>query len=102
MKNMNMAVLHKLKTKMKQVQSEWLDELPNILWAYQTTTQRTTTQGTPFAQTFGVRPVIPTKVGVPLSRTQNFISEVNNKEIKYNLDMIEQKEGVSHNKNGKI
>ena len=86
-----MADLHKLKTKKKQVATKCLDEMANILWAFQTTTQKTTTQGTPIAQAFGVRPVIPTKVGVPLSRTQNFISEVNNKEIKYNLDMIEQK-----------
>ena len=41
-----------------------MDELPRVLWAYRTTARRSTGIP-PFAITYGMEVIIPTKIGMP-------------------------------------
>ena len=45
----------------------WPKKLPNVLWAYKTTT-RTLTKETPFRLTYGTKVVIPVEVGITNKR----------------------------------
>ena len=52
-----------IKTRLEGVKGLWPEELPNILWAYKTTT-RTATGETPFRLTFDIEAVIPVEIGL--------------------------------------
>ena len=45
-----------------------MDELPKVLWAYRTTAHRST-RISPFAITYRMEAIIPTKIGMPTIRT---------------------------------
>nr|XP_027082130.1 uncharacterized protein LOC113704425 [Coffea arabica] len=86
--NVNRTILQGLKTRLELAQSNWLDELPSVLWAYRTMSTAATHE-TPFSLTYGVEAVVPAEIGLPSPRTQNFVATTNEEELKYNLDMLE-------------
>ncbi|XP_027083501.2 uncharacterized protein [Coffea arabica] len=88
--NANRIILQGLKTRLELAQSNWLDELPSVLWAYRTTS-RTATHETPFSLTYGVEAVIHAEIGLPSPRTQNFVASSNEEELRCSLDMLEAK-----------
>ena len=51
-----------------------MEELPRVLWAYRTTARKPTGVS-PFALTYGMEAVIPTKIGLPTIRTATLDSE---------------------------
>ena len=51
-----------IKTRLELAKGAWLEELPNVLWAYRTTTRVPTREMT-FRLTFGIEAVIPVEVG---------------------------------------
>ena len=57
----NKAIVNGLKKRLEGTKCRWADELPNVLWVYQTTPRRSTGE-TPFSLTYGVEAVIPTEV----------------------------------------
>ena len=59
----NRTLLKIIKTKLDDAKGAWLEELPNVLWAYRTTA-RTSTGETPFRLTYGTEAVIPVEVGL--------------------------------------
>ena len=59
----NWTLLKIIKAWLDEVKGAWLEELPNVLWAYKTTT-RTPIGKTPFSLTYGTKAVIPVEVGV--------------------------------------
>ena len=59
----NRTLLKIIKTKLDDAKGAWPEELPNVLWAYRTTT-KTPTGDTPFKLTYGTEAIIPVKVGV--------------------------------------
>ncbi|XP_071906678.1 uncharacterized protein [Coffea arabica] len=89
-KNVNKTILHGLRTGIESVRTGWLDKLPSILWAYQTTS-RTASQKTPLALTYGVEAIIPAEIGLPSNRVQNFIAQNNEEGMRFNLDLLEQR-----------
>ena len=60
---MNRTLIKIIKAKLDDAKGAWLDELPNVLWAYRITV-RTLTGETPFRLTYGTEAVIPVEVGV--------------------------------------
>ena len=66
-----------------------MEELPHILWTYQTTPRRSTRE-TPFSITYGVEAVIPLETGFPMLRTSTFTSDGNDELLKKSLDLIEE------------
>ena len=59
----NRTLLKIIKTPLEGAKGIWLDELPRVLWAYQTTT-RTPTGETPFRLAYGTDAIIPAEIGL--------------------------------------
>ena len=74
---------------MDDVKGTWPEELPNILWAYRTTT-RTPTGETPFRFTYGTEVVIPVEVGVICTKRGALNEKGNNDKLRLNLDCLDE------------
>ena len=72
----NRTLLKIIKTKLDNAKGAWPEELPNVMWAYRTTT-RTPTGETPFRLTYGTEVVIPVEVRVTSTRREVFNEESN-------------------------
>ena len=60
----NKTLLPALKKRLDSAKEKWVEELPGVLWAYRTTTQKPTGISH-FALTYGMEVVIPTEIGLP-------------------------------------
>ena len=60
---MNRTLLKIIKVHLEGAQGAWPKELPNVLWAFRTTT-RTPIGETPFRLTYGTEAVILVEVGI--------------------------------------
>ena len=58
-----------LKKCLHSAKGKWVEELPGVLWAYKTTSQRPTRES-PFALTYVMKAIIPTEIGMPTIRTE--------------------------------
>ena len=85
----NRTLLKIIKTKLDDAQGVWPEKLPNVLWAYRTTT-RTSTGETPFRLTYGTKVVILVKVGVTSTRQAAFSEEGNDDKLRLNLDCLDE------------
>ena len=66
-----------------------MEELPHILWTYQTTPRRSTGE-IPFSMTNGVEAVIPLETGFLMLRTSLFTPDSNNNLLENSIDLIEE------------
>ena len=66
-----------------------MEEFPNVLWAYRTTT-RTLTGETPFRLTYGIEAVIPVEVGIASIKREMFHEENNDDQLRVNLDCLDE------------
>ena len=85
----NRTLLRIIKTKLDEAKGAWPNELPNVLWAYRTTT-RTPTGETPFRLTYGTEAVIPVEIGVASTRRTTFNKEENDDKLRVNLDCLDE------------
>ncbi|XP_030970747.1 uncharacterized protein LOC115991144 [Quercus lobata] len=85
----NQTLLKIIKTRLDDAKGAWPEELPNVLWAYRTTA-RTPTRETPFRLTYGTEVVIPVEVGVTSIRRGTFNKEINDDELRLNLDCLDE------------
>ena len=85
----NRTLLKIIKTKLDDAKGAWPEELPNVLWAYQTMA-RTPTGETPFRLTYGTEAVIPVEVGVTSTRREVFHKESNDDHLRINLDCLDE------------
>ncbi|KAK3000492.1 hypothetical protein RJ639_022531 [Escallonia herrerae] len=69
--NMNHSILQGLKRKLGDAKGAWVDELPEVLWAYSTTPHSVTGE-TPFLLCFGTEALLPVEVGLPMVRVLQF------------------------------
>ena len=65
----NRTLLRLIKSRLVGAKGAWLEDLPNVLWAYRTTTR---TPMTPFNLTYGTEAVIPVEVGLTSLRREFF------------------------------
>ena len=96
----NRTLLKIIKTKLDDAKGAWLEELPNVLWAYRTTT-RTPTRKTPFRLTYGTEAVILVKVGVTNTRRATFNEEGNDDKLRLNLDCLDEVRDKASNRMAK-
>ncbi|XP_043705383.1 uncharacterized protein LOC122655236 [Telopea speciosissima] len=85
-KTMNKILLYGIKKKLETTKGLWVEELPNILWAYRTTT-RLATGETPFMLAYGTEAIIPVEIGETSMRVQFYNPEVNDEELRINLNL---------------
>ena len=86
---MNRNLLKIIKTQLEGVKGAWLEELPNVLWAYRMTTSVPIGE-TPFRLTFGTEAVIPVEVGLMNIRIKAYEEQRNHQELNNNLDLIDE------------
>ena len=67
----------------------WPEKLPNVQWAYRTTT-RTPTGETPFNLTYSTKAVILVEVGLISLRREFFDEQDNKDQLKQNLDLVDE------------
>ena len=96
----NRTLLKIIKTKLDDAKRAWPKELPNILWAYRTTT-RTLTRETPFRLTYGTEAVIPVEVGVTSTKQATFNEEENDDKLQLNLDCLDEVKDKASNRMAK-
>ncbi|XP_057976091.1 uncharacterized protein LOC131163516 [Malania oleifera] len=89
--NMNQTILHGLRTRLESMQGRWAEELPSLIWAYHTT-KRAATGETPFMLVFGAEAIILAEVGIPSWRRQYFNEQTNNKELRSEIDLLEERQ----------
>jgi hypothetical protein len=71
-----------------------VEELPSVLWTH-TTIIRKSIDETPFALAFGVEAVIPLEVGLPTTRTTEFVVETNKEDLWKDLDLLEERRDLA-------
>ena len=72
------------------MKGRWVEELPHVLWTYQTTPRRSTGEN-PFSMTCGAEAVIPIKTRFPTLRTSTFTPSNNDELLGKSLDFIEER-----------
>ena len=65
-------------------------ELPNILWAYQTTPRKATNE-TPYSLAFGFEIVIPLEIGLPTIRTEVYDASHNEEVQARDLNLADER-----------
>ena len=85
----NQTLLKIIKARLDNAKGAWPEELPNVLWAYRTTT-RTPTGETPFRLIYGTEIVILIEVGITSIRWETFHEESNNDQLRVNLDCLDE------------
>ena len=77
------------KKRLVDAKGKWVEELPHVLWTYQTTPRRSTGE-TPFSMTYEVEMVIPLETRFPTLRTSSFTLSNNDGLLEKSLDLIEE------------
>ena len=85
----NRTILQGLKARLGKAKGQWVEELPNVLWAHRTTA-RTGTGCTPFSLVYGSEAVLPPEIGLPTYRISNFDQTTNDSNLNLNLVLLEE------------
>ena len=85
----NKAILNGLKRRLDGAKGNWVEELPNVLWAYRTTPRRSTGE-TPFSLMYGAEVVIPAEVNMCSTRISGFNPIQNELMMVEHLDLLEK------------
>ena len=86
---MNRSLLKIIKTRLEGAKGIWPDELPSILWAYQTTA-RTPIEETPFRLAYGSDAVIPAEVVLTSYQVENYDEDKNEEAIRLQLELVDE------------
>ena len=79
-----------LKKRLDDAKGKWVDELPHVLWTYQTTPRRSTGE-TPFSMTYGAEIVILLETRFPTLRACVFTPDSNDNLLEKSLDLVEER-----------
>ena len=79
-----------LKTKLENLKGKWVEYLPEVLWAYRTTS-KSATRETPFSLAFGTEAVALVEVRLKSLRVEFANAEHNEESLRLNLDLLEEK-----------
>ena len=79
-----------LKKRLDDTKGRWIEELPHVLWTYQTTPRKSTGES-PFSMTYGAKAVIPLEMGFPTLKTSSVCPSSNNELLGKSLDLIEER-----------
>nr|GFB20004.1 reverse transcriptase domain-containing protein [Tanacetum cinerariifolium] len=85
----NRSLREGIKARLGERNKNWVEELPHILWAHQTMI-KSSHGDTPFSLTYRTEAVIPAEIGMPTYRTTAVDVVNNDKELRLNLDLLEE------------
>nr|GEX43760.1 reverse transcriptase domain-containing protein [Tanacetum cinerariifolium] len=86
----NQSLGEGIKARLGEGNKNWVEELPHILWAHRTMI-KSSHGDTPFSLTYRTEAVIPTEIGMPTYRTTAVDIVSNDKELRLNLDLLEER-----------
>ena len=86
----NKIIVNGLNKRLDDAKGKWVEELPHVLWTYQTNPHRSTGE-TPFSMTYGADAVIPLEMGFPTLRRSLFAPDSNDNLLERSLDLIEER-----------
>ena len=87
---MNKVIVNVLKKRLDEARGKWVDEIPHVLWTYQTTPRRSTGE-TLFSMTYVSEAVILLEIGFLTLRTSLFNLEKNNQLLREHLDLADER-----------
>ena len=85
----NKTVLSAPNKILEEPKGKWVDELPRVLWAYQTKS-RWITRATPFVLAYEMEVIIPTKIEMPIAKTARQDQMDNDEELRRQLDWVDE------------
>jgi len=85
----NRVLLRGLKRRLEKTKGAWAEEVPRILWAYDTTPQ-TSTMEMSFSLVYGSDAMIPVEIHESSPRFQSFVAEESDEERRVNLDLLDE------------
>ena len=85
----NKAIINGLKKRLKGTKCWWADELPNVLWVYQTTPRRSIGE-TPFSLSYRAEAVIPAEVDLCSAWVMGFTPTQNDKLMMKHLNLLKE------------
>ena len=88
----NKAILQGIKKRLQEATTNWVDELPNVLWDHRTT-PRSTTGFSPFRMAYGTEAVLPVEISMGSPRVEDFSPEKSEEGLKLHNDLIEESRG---------
>jgi hypothetical protein len=86
----NKTIFKILKKKLGYRKGYWAEDLPEVLWAYQTT-KKIATEETPYAFTFGTEAVILAEIRSGSYCIETFWLETNDQGLKLHLDLLQER-----------
>lgn len=89
----NKTIKKLLKTRLREKNRAWVDELSSVLWAYRTT-HKTVIGETSFALAFGHEVIVPAEAEVGTHRIRHFDEEQNDEQMCLYLDLLVEKREV--------
>nr|GEY84615.1 reverse transcriptase domain-containing protein [Tanacetum cinerariifolium] len=79
-----------IKARLGEGNKNWVEELPQVLWAHRTMI-KSSHSDTPLSLTYGTEAVIPAEIEMPTYRTAAVDVVNNDKELRLNLDLLEER-----------
>ncbi|XP_014500457.1 uncharacterized protein LOC106761415 [Vigna radiata var. radiata] len=86
----NKAIISELKKRLGRAKGLWVEELPEVLWAYRCTPHGSTGE-TPFNLTYGTDAMLPVEVGEPTIRREMQDMNLNEDQLRVNLDTLPER-----------
>lgn len=90
----NKAIVQELKRRLGEAKGRWVEELEQVLWGYRCTPHGSTGE-TPFSLTYGSDAMLLVEVGEPTLRRQLSNLDVNEEQLRGNLDTLEERRDVA-------
>ncbi|VFQ90193.1 unnamed protein product [Cuscuta campestris] len=88
--NANWTIMDGIKKRLESYKGAWVDQLPNVLWAYRTTPRRATGE-TPFSMCYGLEARAPSEVFVPTWREENYEARENEETMTADFHFVEER-----------
>ena len=90
----NQFLLKIIKTRLEGAKGIWPEKLPNVLWAYRTTTI-TPTGETPFQLAYESEVVIPAEVGLTSYKVENHDESRNDEGMRLQLKLVDKVRAIA-------
>ncbi|XP_074373590.1 uncharacterized protein LOC141713931 [Apium graveolens] len=87
----NKIIKHTLKAKLEEKKGDWMEEMPMILWSYNTTPRSTSL----FLLTYGYEVMVPVEVGVGSLRRDLFVEKDAEVNQRLHLDFLDEARMIS-------
>ncbi|VFQ61311.1 unnamed protein product [Cuscuta campestris] len=95
--NANRTIVDGIKKRLGEAGTNWLEELPHIIWAYRVTSRRATGE-TPFVLTYGCEARLPIEAKIMTFREKIYVEKGNEEDHLAELNLLEERRMVAEAK----